>query len=47
MKKKRNPKKFIKFKKFIPVRQIGKPDDVAKLCLFLASITIHQWKQHN
>ncbi len=36
--KKRNPKKFIKFiKEFIPVRQIGKPDDVAKLCLFLAS----------
>ena len=36
--KKRNPKKFKKFiVDFIPVKQVGKPEDVAKLCLFLAS----------
>ncbi len=36
--KKKNPKKFKKFiEDFIPVKQVGKPEDVAKLCLFIAS----------
>ncbi len=36
--RKKNPKKFKKYlNEFIPVKDIGTPDDVANLCLFLSS----------
>ncbi len=36
--KKKNPEKYKKFiNTNIPVKKIGIPEDVAKLCLFLAS----------